>query len=89
MDLEDVANTHMLAIDKAPSIGFGKYIISATTPFLRDDLRDLRMNAPLAVGRRVPGYEAEYARRGWKMFPEIERVYANERARGAGLAASP
>src|SRR5262249_48611195 len=31
--------------------------------------------------RRVPGYEAEYARRGWKMFPRIGRVYVNRRAR--------
>ena len=81
VDIEDVAAAHMLAIDKAPSIGFGRYIISATTPFLRDDLRDLRVNAPPVVGRRVPGYEAVYARLGWRMFPEIERVYVNERAR--------
>ncbi len=80
-DIEDVAAAHMLAIEKARSIRFGRYIISATTPFLRDDLRDLRVNAPLVVGRRVPGYEVEYARRGWRMFPEIERVYVNERAR--------
>jgi hypothetical protein len=29
----------------------------------------------------VPGYEAVYARLGWKMFPGIDRVYVNERAR--------
>src|SRR5258706_4310852 len=81
VDLEDVAAAHMLAIEKAPSIGFGRYIISATTPFLRDDLRDLRVNAPLVVDRRGAAYEAEYARRGWTVFPEIERVYVNERAR--------
>jgi UDP-glucose 4-epimerase len=81
VDIDDVAAAHMLAIEKARSIGFGRYIISATTPFLRDDLRDLRVNAPVVVSRRVPGYEAEYARRGWRMFPEIERVYVNERAR--------
>jgi hypothetical protein len=31
----------------------------------------------------VPGYEVEYARRGWKMFPDIDRVYVNDRARKA------
>ena len=31
--------------------------------------------------RRMPEYEEEYARRGWRMFPQIERVYVNERAR--------
>jgi nucleoside-diphosphate-sugar epimerase len=81
VDIQDVANAHLLALDKAPSIGFGRYIISATTPFQPDDLADLRRNAPAIVERRVPEYAEEYARRGWKMFPAIERVYVNERAR--------
>jgi UDP-glucose 4-epimerase len=81
VELEDVVSAHLLALERAPSIGFGRYIISATTPFLPDDLPDLRTNAPLVVARRVPGYEAEYERRGWKMFPGIERVYVNELAR--------
>src|SRR5215471_6443189 len=81
VELEDVVSAHLLALERAPSIGFGRYIISATTPFLPDDLPDLRTNAPLVVARRVPGYQAEYERRGWKMFPGIERVYVNERAR--------
>lgn len=31
--------------------------------------------------RLFPDYEAIYAERGWKMFPSIERVYVNARAR--------
>jgi nucleoside-diphosphate-sugar epimerase len=81
VDLEDVVAAHLLAVEKAPSIGFGRYIISATTPFHPDDLLDLRGDASRVVRRRVPDYEEEYARRGWKMFPAIERVYVNERAR--------
>jgi nucleoside-diphosphate-sugar epimerase len=81
VDLEDAATAHLLALEKAPAIGFGRYIISATSPFLPDDVHDLRASAPLVVRRRVPEYEAEYARRGWKMFPGIDRVYINERAR--------
>lgn len=81
VDLEDVVSAHLLAIEKAPSIGFGRYIVSATTPFTPEDLIDLRANAPLALKRKVPEYEPEYARRGWKMFPRIDRVYVNERAR--------
>jgi nucleoside-diphosphate-sugar epimerase len=80
-DVEDVVQAHMLAVEKAPLIGFGRYIISATTPFFRDDLADLHLNAPAVVRRRVPDHEAEYARRGWKMFPGIDRVYVNDRAR--------
>ena len=81
VDLEDVVDAHLLAMGKALSIGFGRYIISATTPFHRDDLIDLRENAPQVVRQRIPDYEEVYARRGWKMFPEIDRVYVNERAR--------
>jgi UDP-glucose 4-epimerase len=81
VDIEDVVTAHLLASGRAPAIGFGKYIISATTPFLPDDLPALRVDAPGVVRLRVPDYEAEYERRGWKMFPSIGRVYVNDRAR--------
>jgi UDP-glucose 4-epimerase len=81
VDIEDVVRAHLLALEKAASIGFGKYIISATTPFTREDLAQLRSDAPSVVRRHAPGYEEVYARLGWRMFPAIERVYVNERAR--------
>jgi UDP-glucose 4-epimerase len=81
VEIEDVVNAHLLAAERAPAIGFRKYIVSATTPFLPDDLTALRVDAPRVVRQRVPDYEAEYQRRCWKMFPSIERVYGNERAR--------
>ena len=88
VDLEDVVSAHLLAAERAPEIGFGRYIVSATTPFLPSDLPELRVDTPLVVRRRVPDYEAEYARRGWKMVPRIDRVYVNERARD-GLGWQP
>ena len=81
VDIEDVVDAHVLALEAAASLGFGRYIISATTPFTRDDLSELRTNAPHVVKRKFPDYEELYARHGWKMFPSIERVYVNERAR--------
>jgi nucleoside-diphosphate-sugar epimerase len=81
VDIEDVVGAHLLAAERAPTLGFRKYIISATTPFLPDDLAALRRDAPAVVRLRVPRYEAEYQRRGWRMFPGIERVYVNARAR--------
>jgi hypothetical protein len=33
------------------------------------------------VRRLFPGFEREYARRGWRMFPSIDRIYVNARAR--------
>jgi nucleoside-diphosphate-sugar epimerase len=81
VDLQDVVDAHLLAVEKAAEIGFGRYIISATTPFRPDDLLELRANPAGVVRRLVPEYEAEYARRGWTMLPGIDRVYVNERAR--------
>ena len=81
VDIEDAVSAHLLAVERAPSIGFGRYIISATTPFRPDDAATLRTDAPSVVAKRVPGYEAEYRRRGWRMLPSIDRVYVNERAR--------
>ena len=81
VDIQDVVDAHLLAWRRAPLIGFRKYIISATTPFRPEDLPELRVDASRVVRLRVPGYEAEYARLGWRMFPSIGRVYINERAR--------
>ena len=81
VDMEDVVSAHLLAAKHAAAIGFRKYIVSATTPFQPSDLAQLRVDAPGVVRRRVPEYEAEYDRRQWKMFPSIDRVYVNERAR--------
>jgi UDP-glucose 4-epimerase len=79
--IEDVVSAHLLAIERAPSIGFDRFIISATTPFANEDLMELRNDAPAVMRQRVPAYEAEYATRGWKMFPALDRVYVNARAR--------
>ena len=81
VDIEDVVDAHLLALDKARAIGFGRYIISATTPFTRDDLARLRSDAPAVVRAHVPEFDDAYRRRGWAMFPGIERVYVNELAR--------
>ena len=81
VDIEDVVSAHLLALEKAESIEFGRYIISATTPFTLNDLSELRTDARAVVKRLVPGYEDIYARLGWSMFPTLDRVYVNDRAR--------
>jgi UDP-glucose 4-epimerase len=81
VDLEDVVTAHRLAMERAPKLGFRRYVISATTPFTRDDLPRLRSDAPAVLHERFPAFEREYQRRGWKMFPTIDRVYDNALAR--------
>src|ERR1700749_3103522 len=55
--IEDVVDAHLLAIERAPATGFGKYIISATTPFLPGDCARLRTDAPAVVNLRAPGWD--------------------------------
>jgi UDP-glucose 4-epimerase len=81
VDIEDVVDAHLLALERAPALRFGRYIISATTPFTRDDLHALRTDAPSVLRRVAPGHEAVYGPRGWTMFPGIDRVYVNTLAR--------
>lgn len=81
LDLVDAVEAHMLAATHATVIGFGRYIVSATTPFEQKHLSRLRTGAPELVGSLFPDYAKEYSRRGWKMLPSIDRVYVNQRAR--------
>ena len=88
VDVADVADAHLLAMGRAAEIGFGRYIVSATTPFAQADLAGLRDHAPTVVRQLFPDYEAVYARLGWRMFPSVGRVYVNASAR-ADLGWSP
>ncbi|MEM8531548.1 MAG: hypothetical protein AAGF95_11940 [Chloroflexota bacterium] len=81
VDISDVVSAHILGMHKASTIGFVRYIISATTPFTHSDLSNLRTDAPSFLKQRIAHYEGECARRGWKMFAGIDRVYVNGRAR--------
>ena len=81
VDIADVVEAHLLAVEKAPEIGYGKYIISATTPFTHAHLAALNTDAPRVLQQLFPEFEALYASKGWKMFPQLGRVYVNEKAR--------
>ena len=81
IDLADVVGAHLAALDRAAAIGFGRYVVSATTPFGPADLEELHRDAPAVVGRLFPDYAEVYERLGWRMFPRIDRVYVNARAR--------
>jgi UDP-glucose 4-epimerase len=81
VDVEDVVEAHRLAMERAPAIGHGRYIISATTPFDIRETTELRDDLAAVVRRHVPAFEAEYQRRGWRLFPGIDRVYVNDKAR--------
>jgi nucleoside-diphosphate-sugar epimerase len=81
VDLEDVVTAHQLALERAPQLGFERYVISATTPFTPDDVGALATDVPGLVRQLYPDYEEIYRRLGWTMLPAIDRVYVNARAR--------
>lgn len=82
LDVEDCVGAHLCALDRAARIGFGRFIVTATTPFSRDDVDELRRDAPAVVDRRAPaGWREVYAQLGWRMAPSISRVYDNTLAR--------
>lgn len=80
-DIQDIVDAHLLALEKAPSIGFDRLIVSATTPFQESDVDLLHGEAPSVVASLFPEQPALYADRGWRMFDEVDRVYVNDRAR--------
>jgi UDP-glucose 4-epimerase len=79
--LDDVVSAHLLAVERAARLRFARLVISATTPFEAGDAAALRVNAASVLRQRVPGAEAVYRQLGWRMFPTLDRVYSNARAR--------
>lgn len=79
--LEDAVDAHLNAAQRAPQLGFGRYLVSATTPFTRDDLTQLRTDAASVFARRVPLAAAVWTQRGWRFPDRLDRVYVNSRAR--------
>lgn len=81
LTVEDAAEAHVAALDAAAVLGFDTFIITAPTPFMREDCAELMTDAPSVVARYFPDYPQLYARRGWTMFDRIDRVYDSSRAK--------
>lgn len=80
LTVEDAAEAHVAALDRAPELGFDAFIVCAQTPFQRGDCEELIVDAPAVVERYFPGYRDIYERLGWTMFQSIDRVYDASRA---------
>jgi nucleoside-diphosphate-sugar epimerase len=75
LTVEDAAEAHLVALERAPALGFGLFIISAPPPFQREDAEALWRDAPAVIARRFPDAAQLYARQGWRLPPRIGRVY--------------
>lgn len=75
LTVEDAARAHLVALDRAPDLGFGTFILSAPPPFARDDCAELKVDAAAVIARRFPDAAELYARQGWVLPNSIGRVY--------------
>lgn len=75
VDIQDAALAHLDALTHAPALGFGRYIISAPSPFQPADLLGLRHDPRAVTAQYFPDMPAIYDQLGWRMFDQIDRVY--------------
>ncbi|MBR0663772.1 NAD(P)-dependent oxidoreductase [Roseomonas hellenica] len=80
LTVEDAAEAHVAALDRAPVLGFGEFVISAPTPFARTDAEALKRDAAAVIRRLFPDAAALYADRGWRLPASIGRVYDARRS---------
>jgi UDP-glucose 4-epimerase len=73
--VEDCADAHVLALERAPEIGFGLFVISAPTPFRRTDAEALKRDAASVIAHLYPDAPALFARKDWRLPTRIGRVY--------------
>ena len=75
LTVEDAAEAHLLALERAPALGFDTFVLSAPTPFAREEVGELKRDARAVIARHFPQAPALYARRGWTLPERIGRVY--------------
>ena len=80
LTVEDAAEAHVTALEKAPSLGFGTFILSAPSPFAREECAALLHDAPAVIARHFPDARELYARMGWTLPASLDRVYDPSRA---------
>jgi nucleoside-diphosphate-sugar epimerase len=80
LTVEDAAEAHVRALDRAPEIGFDTFIVSAPPPFVREECEALARDAAAVVARKFPAAATLYERAGWRLPATIDRVYDPKRA---------
>jgi nucleoside-diphosphate-sugar epimerase len=80
LTVEDAAEAHLVALNRAPEIGFDEFIISAPTPFSPSDAEELKSDAAAVIARYFPDATELYAKRNWHLPSSIGRVYDASKA---------
>ncbi|KAJ5106272.1 hypothetical protein N7456_002947 [Penicillium angulare] len=82
VDIYDVVQSCVAAAEKAQDIRWGRYVISAPTPFSKDDstLRRLNTDAEGLLKDIMPRCSEVFDKKGWKSLNLIDRVYDSSKA---------
>jgi UDP-glucose 4-epimerase len=80
LTVEDAADAHVAALHRAPGLGCEAFILSAPTPFVREECEELARDAPAVIARHYPDAAELYARAGWSLPVRIDRVYDSAKA---------
>jgi nucleoside-diphosphate-sugar epimerase len=80
LTVEDAARAHLAALERAGDLGLDLFILSAPTPFSREDAEELKRDAESVIRRCEPDAADVYASRGWRLPSSIGRVYDSRRA---------
>jgi nucleoside-diphosphate-sugar epimerase len=84
VDRRDVAEAHALALTRqGPPATF---VISAATPFRREDCAELFADAPAVIERRCPGLIDRMTGKGGRPPQSIDRVYDASASRELGFS---
>ena len=81
LTVEDAARAHIAALERAPFVKFGVFIVCAPSPFSRADAMALKLDAPSVINREFPDAAKLFAQKGWQLPASISRVYDARRAR--------
>jgi UDP-glucose 4-epimerase len=75
LTVEDAARAHMMALERAPALGFETFVLSASPPFERSDATALIGDARTVIAHYHPEAAELYAARGWVLPDHIDRIY--------------
>jgi nucleoside-diphosphate-sugar epimerase len=81
LTVEDAARAHILALERAPQLGFDSFIVAAPVPFAPADAEMLKRDAQAVIAQNFPAASTLYAGRGWRLPRSLGRIYDSRRAR--------
>ena len=75
LTVEDAADAHIAALDRAPALGFEIFVVSAPTPFVRSEAAAIKHAATKVIEGHFPDISSLYAKRGWRLPTSLDRIY--------------